>query len=369
MRRYLFLCVILLFASCNHNVTPPENKVVPDNAVSVKDYGAKGDGITKDDSAFVKAMNAAHAQNKILFIPVGTYVANIRLTWDDLKIQGQKQPEYNNSNGTLLNGALILGSLNANAKRNIVISDLGIQSKDDALVTGDGASALVLNQEYKNISLAGAGYLAYNHGFLSYAGGHLKLTNINVYNFYHGIALRCSNVVVDSVNTVNCGFTSIVVKSAPGGNELAENIVIKNVNVTGNPKDPFSRGGAIMVQAFTDNCITRHISISNIKSEHAGVATILIEQNDTGKIEDVTVTHCTGSDAGDSNVRATYDITGGTDITLSDCTSLNSNGIGFRCGTNVRNVKVISSLESGSQVAQWKGNFTYLQLNGKEIIK
>src|SRR5262249_34559083 len=46
---------------------------VTPTALNVLDFGAKGDGITNNDSAFAAALSAAQAQGKALFVPAGIY--------------------------------------------------------------------------------------------------------------------------------------------------------------------------------------------------------------------------------------------------------------------------------------------------------
>lgn len=84
---------------------------------------------------------------------------------------------------------------------------------DAALTSGVIADTLVLNQQFKNISIIGDGYTTYKHGMLCQAGSGIIIRNVTVSSFHHGIAIRSGDVHIDSVNTYNCGFTSIVVKS------------------------------------------------------------------------------------------------------------------------------------------------------------
>ncbi|MFN9999060.1 MAG: hypothetical protein ACK52X_05490, partial [bacterium] len=67
--------------------------------------------------------------------------------------------------------------------------------------------------------------------------------------------------------------------------------------------------------------------------------------------------------------RACFDSQGGSNIALKNCTSSQARGTGFRCSGAAERVRAEQCYESGSGVRPWSGNFSYLQLNGQEIIK
>jgi len=57
--------------------------------VSVKDFGAVGDGVTDDTAAIVFGMNACIAAGKALFFPAGTYLITSTINLDTLSTAGQ----------------------------------------------------------------------------------------------------------------------------------------------------------------------------------------------------------------------------------------------------------------------------------------
>ena len=48
--------------------------------ISVTDYGAAGDGVTDDTTAFVTALSVANDQTKVLWIPQGNYKITSTIT-------------------------------------------------------------------------------------------------------------------------------------------------------------------------------------------------------------------------------------------------------------------------------------------------
>ncbi|MBF2028659.1 MAG: glycoside hydrolase family 55 protein [Oscillatoriales cyanobacterium C42_A2020_001] len=88
-------------------IAPPtpieENIVFPADAgvLNVKDFGAKGDGVTDDTAAIQAALNAFPNGKRIIYLPNGTYLVSNTLSWsagtgigDDYKntiLQGQSE--------------------------------------------------------------------------------------------------------------------------------------------------------------------------------------------------------------------------------------------------------------------------------------
>ncbi|MBF0199347.1 MAG: hypothetical protein HQL32_16655, partial [Planctomycetes bacterium] len=55
-------------------IPDPRNR--PGNSVSVKDFGAVGDGVTDDTKSFLTARDTAREENKSLWIPAGTFLVS-----------------------------------------------------------------------------------------------------------------------------------------------------------------------------------------------------------------------------------------------------------------------------------------------------
>jgi hypothetical protein len=363
------ILILLLVCGCRKT----ESRINPidlSKVVNVMDYGAVGNGIANDTKAFEMAMDKAFQLKQQVYIPNGIFKARVTLSHDGLEMIGETQPDEQ-----MRNGSVILGMIDCDSKKNISISNLGVDSRnqldstDEAAITsGESHDSTALNQQFTNLSIIGDGYLAFKHGMLCQAGSGINIKNVTVSFFYHGIAIRSSNVTVDSVYANYCGFTSIVVKSFRGFNATTENVSINHVTIKGDRNSLNNRGGTILVQSYDDAAKTNNVNIQNVQSVYGGVACVLVEQL-KGIVSNVTVKNCVSENQGDDKTRACYDIYGGSNITFSNCTANNSLGYGFRLTNNASNVKVVNCFEKNSSAGAWIGKFTYLQLNGQEIIK
>jgi len=371
MNKALFSLVlsVVILSACNKQVDPPVPVIPP--RINVKDYGAKGDGRTDDNTAIAAAITAGHDKKLPVYFPAGKYVARIVISDDSVTLTGEKGVgRFFDSAGTV-----ILGLINCNFKKKITVSNMGIDSRglllasdDAALTSGVGAGNQPLDQTFTNVALLGGGFNDYKHGILCQAGSGIHMSNIYVSSFFHGIAIRCSDVSVDGVSADYCGFTSIVVKSAEILNELVQNVTVKNVRINGDPSDAYRRGGVVMVMSYNSVSLTQNVTVDSVRSINGGVGAVIVEQ-DAGVVKNVSVANCYAEGSGDSNIRAAYDVIGGSDITFTNCNSVKSNGLGFRSAGNPVNLVVRSSSESNSAAGAWSGSFKYLQLNGVEIIK
>ncbi len=366
----LLVITVTLIVSCSKNDNTKSNQdafVMPAKFISVKNFGVIGDGKSDETAAFAKAQDYAKNNKIALFIPNGYYKVNLELKYDSLYIFGENKPITRSD--SLVNGAVIIGTINSKNKKFIQIENLGVWSQSDAIITGDELGNKALYQKYFNLELLGTGFFGYKHGILCQSGSSINIQNITVTSFFHGIAIRTSDVNIRNIIANKCGFTSIVVKSAIGGNELAQNVTINDVIINGDSTDIYSRGGTILVQSFDDNCLTKNITINNVKSYHGGVATILIEQR-KGKVDSVNINNCYSYKSGDNPIRASFDVAGAaSNIYFNNCNSSFSNAIGYRTNKDATNIRVIKSFENGSKVASYEGPFKFLELNNKILIQ
>jgi Pectate lyase superfamily protein len=78
------LVVVALTRSTKTSQTrPPDNIVFPADAgvLNVKNFGAKGDGVTDDTAAIQALLNAHPNGQRIIYLPNGTYLVSKTITW------------------------------------------------------------------------------------------------------------------------------------------------------------------------------------------------------------------------------------------------------------------------------------------------
>ncbi len=123
----------------------------PENALSVKDFGAKGDSVSNDYDAFIACIEAANKAGKIVYVPEGKYCLNnmLKLNLDNTNIQGAGMwyTEIYFSNDNFRSGGFC-----GNANR-IRLSDVYINGKNNrrlGLRDKDGKVVNVINYKWEN---------------------------------------------------------------------------------------------------------------------------------------------------------------------------------------------------------------------------
>ena len=136
-----------------------KNKVKLNDMVSVKDFGAVGDGVTDDSTAFLNAF----ATNKRVYAPKGTYKVNLVITTSSIVLYGDGR------------GLTVLSPYTA---ANPVIT-----------LNGDLAGTIIQNFDFSDFSIIGN----------AYAGDGLKILNTAD---THG----CDRISMKRVDTSQCAY-------------------------------------------------------------------------------------------------------------------------------------------------------------------
>lgn len=254
--------------------------------VSVKDFGAVGDGTTNDATAIQAAFTYASANNRSVFFPKGTYVLGSAITASNLNFYGEK--------GTVLLKGIGTIGVSAITATNCEISNITFNGNKTNL-TGYPGSSLV--------------------------GSFLVPTDCRIYDCYF-TASESSGIAASSAENVtifNCTFDTfddhavyfstqsknITVRDcligAAGASATAalqfrsgcENILVSNVS---QDFDAFSGVNACAF-IFVTNNTQSHGDTKNIIVENCVYNTALqfylYSQYTADSIEDVTIRNCT----------------------------------------------------------------------------
>lgn len=196
------------FTQSGSNITPRSVQDKLRDAISVKDYGAKGDGITNDTTAIQNALNGA--AGKTLIFPYGTYnIDNKLFVSSNTTIFGYGATLFCISSANVNTGLYITDSTYLVGVQNVVIYGLKIDG-NRSLRSVPGAGALFYISSGQNHTLYDC--IAVNStidgyqvtGDLTWSGGVNK--NTRFFNCEAGNSYRNGLSVVGTDNFVDyCG--------------------------------------------------------------------------------------------------------------------------------------------------------------------
>lgn len=309
------------------------------------------------------AMTAAAAGNTILIAP-GSYTENVTFTQANITLRGSGTPHFDGTN--LVGGTIILGSIDCDGKVGAKVLDLGVDiraaASDNAIesdVSATGTSAIY--QEFRNLTLVGKGSSVSGdrgHGILCQTGGGNIVRNCKFFEWYHGVALRCSDSIVSDCYFKSCLSNSVIIKSDTGSGDAWRNTVT-NCIIDGTASGT-SYGGPIRIQSIHASYSTRYNTVSNITAKSCSEAAVLIQQT-AGTCANVMVSNVVSYNSGDSASRADFDVDTATDIHFTNCMSANrNNGYGFRT-TGLR-TRAMNCSSDTTGAGRYTGSYDYLDL-------
>ncbi|HIK15140.1 MAG TPA: glycoside hydrolase family 55 protein [Leptolyngbyaceae cyanobacterium M33_DOE_097] len=226
-----------------------ENIVFPADAgvLNVKDFGAKGDGITDDTAAIQAALNAYPNGKRIIYLPNGTYLVSNTLTWP-AGTPGTGN-EYKNTilQGQSERGAVIklkdaaTGFTNVATPKSVIFT-----GPAPAQRFGNSIRNLTVDTGTGNLGAIGVQFNASNQGSMrqvTIRSGDGKGVNGLDMNFTDEIGpLLVKDVTVDGFQYgIRTGFTV--------NSQTLEDITLKNQSVYG----LYNTGQIINIRGLTSN--------------------------------------------------------------------------------------------------------------------
>lgn len=210
-----------------------------DNAINVKNFGAKGDSINDDTTAIKQAIEYAYKTSKKVYIPQGVYKITDTITTDKpIKICGSIGVETDNGTTLCKEGSFIGIQINS---RNVELTDIKITSNKsidlhDGLVIGDSsknAQACVLN----NITVINCGgngitLKQCNNGYF----GNISVINNNGNGFIMTQTDECnySGNIINITNSYGNGKCGVVISGE--GNRVyacSQSNISDNIRIDG----------------------------------------------------------------------------------------------------------------------------------------
>jgi hypothetical protein len=258
-----------------------------DIAISVKAFGAKGDGITNDTQAFQDTLTYALQNNKKMLIPNGKYLVNFVISnCENILIEGNGKTNYYGSKngGTILKPydltkpVITIGD-GINQTNNIQIKDINLEG-DLTTATSDG------------LSINGAFHININGiSINNFGGDNVKITSsatrFTSYVFFDNCEISralnsCININFGGTFTTAVYMSNSKIETATTAN--CKSIILDKANLSLNN---------VYIQANTSKI--GNISLLNVNSQQ----TILSGYNvtvDSANNTDVLITLDTAAD-------------------------------------------------------------------------
>jgi hypothetical protein len=320
------------------------------------------------------AMAVAAAGSTILVGP-GTYTEDVTVSQANISLLGAGAPYFDGTN--LIGGTIVKGRINCAGKRGVKIKNLGVDIRATGQIDAIAADAATVGataiyQEFENLILIGKGSTAaplYGHGILCATGGGNTIRNCKFYNWFHGVALRCSNSLVSDCYFYSCLSDAVVIKGDAGSGN-AWNCSVTNCILDGDAASVYTRGGPIRIQNLNPGTTTRWITVSNISAKNGGEGTILIQQT-AGVCANIAVSNVVSYNNGDHVSRADYDVDGATDVHFSNCmSSYRAAGWGMRVSATAARVRILGCNVDDTGAGAFTGIADYVDIgSGRPITK
>jgi hypothetical protein len=251
--------------------TPPVSQ-----EVNVRDFGAKGDGVSDDTSAIQKAINEASSKNVTLTMPAATYMVTSQLELkNNTKISGYGATLYMAPQQSAV--ANILWSNPASYISNVTIEGLTLKSQNTIAGTDYYANSMISNvqgmffQGISNLTIKDVAMDSMYVGIKMGQSGSTRNTGITISN----LKIDKSGMPIQISGTNNFTMTDSVLNSSEGGTKWLHSAYIRGDNshfYFGNVEFNNASGGGIAV-AGNDKFPTApdHIVFENCRIKNSVV--------------------------------------------------------------------------------------------------
>jgi hypothetical protein len=304
-----------------------EIQVMTNEFVSVKDFGAKGDGVTSDLAAFQTAVNSA----RFIFVPSGTYVLNGLLTMS----------VDNTTLWLASNVTLLLSGYTWNGTQNPFGNQINITANNCSII-GSGQSSLL---QITGGSQGNAVGIRNAYGMLlrdlTIDGDKANVTAITDDTFESGVSIIAgAPMTVDSKSVVqNCIIRNWCQYGINIYGDKANGVKVIGCQIydIGNAAQPISVGGGIAVTNQISDLVISNNVIKNCKqngiflaggkngSNHTITGNIVTNNTQSGIAYTLQLNYGDVANQGYSKIT----------VTGNDCSSNGVHGIVFATNSNV----------------------------------
>jgi hypothetical protein len=340
--------------------------------ISVKDFGAVGNGTTNDYTAFQNAVAAIPAAGGILLIPAGTYYlgnTGILISRSNITIVGEGMPRIADNNLSLVGGTILQGPVIIDGN-NITVQDLGVDSGTTFVTarnSGNGLDGLVIhnvaqtainkNTNVKNvtglakIATSTADATAAVHAVLLESLQYGSADNVVGCGGWFGVVMKLSDFNIGKVIGRECDNTNVYLKSdsyGPVERVNINSIVAVNTNTRGY--------SAVRIEASSAQLKT--VTVGNIVVQNPTVGT----NANTGTCVLITAAGASPADTiaignistkfGSNGILVTGPVYA---VTIDNAALWNGSGTGFATSTNTGSVYPIDVTFNSIRAAGFAG--------------
>ncbi|MCP3472144.1 hypothetical protein NLM33_17665 [Bradyrhizobium sp. CCGUVB1N3] len=336
--------------------------------LDVRDAGSLSPD-SDNTSTFDGALAGAAASGKAgIFIPPGRWPGSIIVKQDNVRIVGAGRPVWTGS--ALAGGTIIVGGIE-NRRVGTEIGHLGVDQSTvsstiiDGLHSGGASDEIAVGYYYHDLAFLGRGYSGGKsaHALLMQNGTNSIVERILAIRYAHGVAVRMSRAHVRDIETIDMEASSVIFKSdsMSGKNDCIGSSLDGLSAKTTAPR----RNANIIIESRGTGKSTRNIRVQNVLSEGSASATITVDKDPGGEVDNVLVSNVTSD--GCSADRA-FAIIHGTNITLSTCIAKDNAGFSFR-NSAATGVKLFGCVSINAKAAAYfqDAPFDFAQINN-EII-
>jgi hypothetical protein len=311
-----------------------------DGIVSVKEFGAKGDGVADDTQAFLDALNYLKSRGGgVLFVPPSNnkYIVTSQIQWDEtfghIVFIGAGRASHiylaqHSPNGHLL-GVIGSNTNEANWVQSAIIKDLQLSTFTTVASVGDNDNCIGISKA-KNILIENV-YVSYSRWKGITVQGNVKnivYKNLQTENCQkYGLGTEFSTV--SDIKVINCisnnnGEQGAMFTSAGDGSFVKglfiDGLVTHNNTLEGVSFSGVKGGSAIGIHSYenkgegikTYNCSNLYVKGTSRDNDLAGVRTIL----GTGNIFEI---DSRNNSLNDANNRGNFFIESTPNVKLVNC--------------------------------------------------